>query len=383
MSEWVLAALSKFFGSATYTAHAAAFSSQLIFAGWNIIGTLVLREDAGPLLWILIRNVGALVLFAGMSWRQQQQYRNRISSQEMFWLPRREHAMEVLLFGMVSGVAMPFFYLNGLKLTTATLGAIYDGPLMPVFCSAMTLVLGIEHLAPGWGAVQQVASIVLSAVGAVVLVLNTSIAHHEADHVITEAGKTTDTQTAFFLGNVFLLLECLCMAALLILQKPLLQHYSETNTLLWVAASGTGFTVVMVACSSGGGISGAIMQLTELLCTSRIMFSAAVYLVAVEATLAYVFLSYANATLSSSSVALWGCSQPVSTCILAFMVLGDSMNLLQILGACGVILGLAWNVSVPKHDDMHFEYEAVSTQLQTEPTPPCMPDTLAAAPSPL
>jgi len=360
MSEWVLAALSKFFGSATYTAHAAAFSSQLIFAGWNIIGTLVLREDAGPLLWILIRNVGALVLFAGMSWRQQQQYRNRISSQEMFWLPRREHAMEVLLFGMVSGVAMPFFYLNGLKLTTATLGAIYDGPLMPVFCSAMTLVLGIEHLAPGWGAVQQVASIVLSAVGAVVLVLNTSIAHHEADHVITEAGKTTDTQTAFFLGNVFLLLECLCMAALLILQKPLLQHYSETNTLLWVAASGTGFTVVMIACSSGGGISGAIMQLTELLCTSRIMFSAAVYLVAVE-----------------------GCSQPVSTCILAFMVLGDSMNLLQILGACGVILGLAWNVSVPKHDDMHFEYEAVSTQLQTEPTPPCKPDTLAAAPSPL
>jgi len=338
-----------------YSAHAAAFSTQLIFAGWNILGFLVLREHAGPLIWVLIRNFGGLLMFTGLNLRQQR-------TQTVYWLPQPDHAWQAFLFSLVSGVAMPYFFLNGLKLTSATLGAIYDGPLMPVCCSAIALTLGIERLAAGWSAVQQLSSILLSALGAILLVLNTPT-DHGTDDLVTEDGETAASKAAFFLGNFFLFLECLCMAALLILQKPLLKHYSETNTLLWVSATGTFFTIGLISFSSNGLMS-TLSQLMHLLCNSQIVLATSLYLVLMEATLGYVLLSYANATLDSSSVALWGCSQPVSTCLLAFIILDDSMNMLQVLGSVGVILGLAWNVNVPKHES-HLEYESVETESES------------------
>jgi len=320
-------------------AHAAAAATQLIFAGWNILGTLALRDSADPMGLILIRQFGSGAVLALVA-----------VSQSQLVFPEPPHLATIMWFGFIGGCVMPVCFTYGLQLTTPTIGSIFDGPLMPVSTSAIALACGIESLAQGRKGQQQLGSIALAVISAIVLVLNTR-----------HPSSPSTAPHTFAFGCLLLVIESMAMAAVLILQKPLLEHYSGALTLFWVNIIGACFNTILVTFGEEGGLP---RVFSDLLMGqhSPIILIAIAYLVLVEGPIAFGLISYANSKLPSSSVALYACGQPVFTCILTYLLLGETVNPLQAAGAIGVIAGLWLNIATATSNDTVTEYAAVSSE---------------------
>jgi len=114
------------------------------------------------------------------------------------------------------------FFILGLNATNPTYAAIMQ-PSIPVFAVAIALILRREKF-DLW----KVGGILSAALGAVVMVLFTSSSSSSGNH---ENGGGEPAVASY--GIVFLVINCLCMALYLILQKPMLAKYSPLTLTAW------------------------------------------------------------------------------------------------------------------------------------------------------
>jgi drug/metabolite transporter (DMT)-like permease len=147
-------------------AHLACLGVQTIFSGWNILGSVALNEgSASPMTYTLIRGIGSSILLGSIC-----AFYLKVDP----LLPQHWDIPRILLFGMVGGSVMPVFFLFGLQLTTPTVSAIYDGPLMPVVVLILTVGCGIERLPKlCLETLKLIGFVAISVCGAIMIILNT------------------------------------------------------------------------------------------------------------------------------------------------------------------------------------------------------------------
>ena len=107
------------------------------------------------------------------------------------------------------------FFILGLNATNPTYAAIMQ-PSIPVFAVAIALILQRERFN-----LWKVGGILSSALGAVIMVMFTSSVNANGEKNIASY------------GILFLVINCVCMAGYLILQKPMLAKYSPLTVTAW------------------------------------------------------------------------------------------------------------------------------------------------------
>jgi drug/metabolite transporter (DMT)-like permease len=273
---------------------------QLIFGGFHVVGKAVLGE-LEPLALAGLRVVLATPLLAALAWRH-----DRV-------LPARRDLPRLALLGLLGIAANQVLFVIGLKYTTAINASILI-PSIPVFTVAAAAVLGIERIGR-----RRLLGVALSVAGALVLVNPLRFA----------AGGGTA------LGNGLILVNCLCYALFLVLQRPILKR------LPW--------RTVIAASFVFGGAGVLVVSVPDLAALDPAAVSTGTwigvaYIALLSTALAYAINTWAVRRSSPALVAAYGTLQPLATAALAATFLGETFGMAEAAGFALIVAGL-WLVS--------------------------------------
>ncbi len=280
--------------------HGALLAVQVIFAGYHVIAKAAL-DYLDPFSLVGLRVLLATPILIVVAWRV-----DRV-------MPRLGDLAILAGLGFLGVFANQLLFINGLQHTAATNAAILM-PSIPVFAVAVGALFRIEKVGP-----LRLAGIVLAAVGALVMVnpLHFSLAH------------------GALLGNELILSNCLCFAAFLVLQRPLLRR------LPWRTVIAGAFTF--------GALGMAFVTGPRLAAVDYGALPAGVwwglgYIVLFPTVFNYSLNTWAVRRSSPSLTAAYTTLQPVATATLAAIFLAESPGWVQAAGF-GLIAGGLWVVS--------------------------------------
>ncbi len=184
----------------TARAHLALFTVNVIYGANYVVAKGVLGTTIGPSGFMLVRSLGALVLF----WSLRAIIRERVAIGD---LPR-------LLICGIFGVALNgTLFLHGLMRTSP----VHAGILMvatPILVLVLSGVLIGERITRN-----KLVGILMGAGGAVLLIT---------------PRDGTEARGSSVLGDVFILINAISYALFLVLAKPLLSRYSAVTLMAWV-----------------------------------------------------------------------------------------------------------------------------------------------------
>jgi len=183
-----------------------------------------------------------------------------------------------------------------------------------VFAAAAAALLGIERLAP-----RRLAGILLSVGGALLLVNPLRFA--------------ADRDMA--IGNLMILINCLCYALFLVLQRPLLQRIPWRTVIAWSFVFGGG-GVLLVSVPSLVALHAAEVPAST--------WWGVAYIVALATVFAYSANTWAVRRSSPALVAAYSTLQPLVAAVLAAAFLGERFGWIEGVGFALIVAGL-WQVS--------------------------------------
>jgi drug/metabolite transporter (DMT)-like permease len=258
-------------------AHLALLAVNLIYGANYLIAKGLMPHLIGPSGFIVLRVVGATLLF----WL----LRALTKHQPVAWkdFPR-------LILCAVFGVAInQLFFFNGLNLTSPINSAI-------IMTSNPILVLVIASLLIGekitW---LRVAGIAAGATGAVALILS------GAEGSLL-AGNPT--------GDLMILINAFSYAIYLVIVKPLMQNYSPLTVISWVFLIGM-FLVLPVGIGQVGEIEWTTFQSSDWFALSFVIIG--------TTFLAYLLNIFAIKTLSPGTVSSYIYLQPITASIFSVL----------------------------------------------------------------
>ncbi|HKH44954.1 MAG TPA: DMT family transporter [Thermoanaerobaculia bacterium] len=273
---------------------------QAAFGGFHVVAKALLAS-LSPLALAGLRVGFATPLLVLLAWR-----RDRV-------VPQRRDLPMLALLGFLGVFANQIFFINGLRFTTAINAAILM-PSLPVFAAAAAALLGIERLAP-----RRLAGILLSVGGAMVLVNPLRFA--------------ADRDMA--IGNLMILINCLCYALFLVLQRPLLQRIPWRTVIAWSFVFGGG-GVLLVSVPSLVALHAAEVPAST--------WWGVAYIVALATVFAYSANTWAVRRSSPALVAAYSTLQPLVAAVLAAAFLGERFGWIEGVGFALIVAGL-WQVS--------------------------------------
>eukprot|EP01102_Stenamoeba_stenopodia_P009836 TRINITY_DN2916_c0_g1_i1.p1 TRINITY_DN2916_c0_g1~~TRINITY_DN2916_c0_g1_i1.p1 ORF type:complete len:402 (+),score=87.51 TRINITY_DN2916_c0_g1_i1:74-1279(+) len=283
----------------------ALISSQLLFGGWHVIGYWALSGEnkVNPVVFALIREgiAGPLLLLCAYLL-------------DSHCKPHKADLLRFVSLGATGVWGNQLFFILGLNATNPTYAAIMQ-PSIPVFAVAIALVLQRERFN-----VWKIGGILSAAIGAVIMVLFTS------------SSNNGDSSVASY-GIIFLIINCLCMAIYLILQKPMLAKYSPLTVTAWAYVIGSvmmAFTSLIYANEASAWV------------VKPQAWIALTYSIFLSTMLSYFLIAWAHQRTSSTLVAVYNTVQPVSAAFFSFLFLGFVPTWNQGVGALFVFLGLGF-----------------------------------------
>lgn len=283
--------------------HIALLLVQAFFGGFHVVAKAVLSQME-PLALASIRVALASPILAVMAWRH-----DRV-------LPRAREMPRLALLGGLGVFANQIFFIVGLKHTTATNASILMTSL-PVFAVAAAAALGIEKIGP-----RRLLGIVLSVAGALFLV----------NPLRFEGG------TSAALGNGLILLNCLCYALFLVLQRPILTRVPWRTVIAWSFLWG-GAGVLVAGAPALARLHPAAVPAGAWLGVAYIVLFATVF--------TYAANTWAIRRSSPALVAAYGTLQPLVAALLAATFLGERFGWVEGIGFALIVAGL-FQVSGPK-----------------------------------
>jgi drug/metabolite transporter (DMT)-like permease len=269
---------------------------QLAFGGFHVVAKAVLA-DLPPLALAGLRVTAATPFLVWLAWR-----RDRV-------LPARRDLPWLALLGGLGVTANQLFFITGLRYTTATNASILQ-PSLPVFAVAAAALLGVERIGP-----RRLLGIGLSVTGALVLVNPLRLA---ADHQAV-------------LGNGLILLNCLCYALFLVLQRPLLERIPWRTLIAWSFVFGGG-AVLLVSLPT-------LLRLDWGVVPAGAWWGIA-YIVGIATVFAYSANTWAVRRSSPALVATYSTLQPVVAAALAVAFLGERFGWAEAAGFVLIAGGL-------------------------------------------
>jgi drug/metabolite transporter (DMT)-like permease len=284
----------------TWQVHAGLLAVQLIFGGFHVTAKAVLSH-VDPVALIAMRAGLAAPILAWNAWRV-----DRV-------LPRLAELPWLALLGLLGVFANQLLFIHGLETTTATNAAILM-PSIPVFAVALGALLGIERVGP-----KRTLGILLAAAGAAVMVNPLRFSLVEGTVV----------------GNLMILGNCLCFAAFLVVQRPVLRR------LPWRTVIAGAFVFGGAGVLAAGWRRLAAVDYGAL--PAGVWWGIA-YIVLFPTVLSYSLNTWAVRRSSPSLTAAYTTVQPVATAALAALFLAERPGWLQGAGFVLIVGGL-WVVA--------------------------------------
>jgi drug/metabolite transporter (DMT)-like permease len=287
-------------GRAGLRVHLALLLVQLSFGGFHVVAKAALGE-LPPLALAVLRVALATPILAVLAWRRDR------------FVPSRRDLPVLALLGGLGVFGNQLLFIVGLERTTATNASILMTSL-PVFAVAAAAALGIERIGP-----RRLAGILLSVAGALVLVNPFRLS----------------TGSGIVVGNGLILLNALCYALFLVLQRPVLARIPWRTLIAWSFLLG-GAGILLV-----GGPTLARLDPGRV---SAGTWLAVAYVVLFATVLAYAVNTWAVRRSSPALVAAYGTLQPLVTSVLAAAFLGERLGWIEGVGFVLIVAGL-WRVS--------------------------------------
>ena len=279
--------------------HLALFLANLIYAITFTFAKDVMPNTIQPLGFILVRVTGAMVVF---------QIIHRIWIQEK--VKREDYGIIALcaLFGVALNM-MLFF--KGLNFTTP-IHASVTMTSTPIIVFILALFLKSEKAIP-----LRIVGVLLGAIGAIVLAVYGQDFELGNPHLA--------------LGNFFVFLNAIFYGLYLTLVKPLMKKYHFLTIMKWIFT--IGFFVVLPF-----GFKD--VQAVQWATIATKIWGEIAFIVFGTSVLAYLFNVYALSNLRASTVGFYIYLQPVLATFIALMLGSDQLNVVKIVAACNIFIGV-------------------------------------------
>ena len=278
----------------------AAFGATTIYGMNHTIAKVVMPHYVGPFGFIMLRVVGASILFWSVSFITPKE---TIERKDFFKIASTS------LFGMCINMLMFF---KGLQLSTPINSGVIV-TLTPIIILILSAFFLNEKLTRF-----KVLGIILGFIGAILLIL-----YGNSSRVINAPNVS--------LGNIMLLINAICFGAYLVMVKPLTKKYSTITLMKWMFLLGVIYTFPFT--------------ITEFLEISwnTLPFEAIwrISFVIVGTTfLTYMLNVYALKTLPATTIGAFTYLQPIITIIYAVITGNDILDSIKILACILVFTGV-------------------------------------------
>ena len=278
----------------------AAFGATTIYGMNHTIAKVVMPHYVGPFGFIMLRVIGASILFWSVSFIMPKE---TIERKDFFRIAIAS------LFGMCINMLMFF---KGLQLSTPINSGVIV-TLTPIIILILSAFFLNEKLTRF-----KVLGIILGFIGAILLIL-----YGNSSRVINAPNVS--------LGNIMLLINATCFGAYLVMVKPLTKKYSAITLMKWMFLLGVIYTFPFT--------------ITEFLEISwnTLPFEAIwrIGFVIVGTTfLTYMLNVYALKTLPATTIGAFTYLQPIITIIYAVITGNDVLDSIKILACILVFTGV-------------------------------------------
>lgn len=227
-------------------------------------------------------------------------------------IPIRTEWRRVLLLSMLGVVLNMGLFIVGLELTTAV-NAVLVITTIPVFTYAIAVLLGKETL----GAQRAIG--IAIALGGVVYLIGTSY----------------QASARNALGDLLVMLNCLCYAAFLVLARPMTQKYDALSLTTWMFVVGA---IVFVPVAMLTGLRG------QLAGASGESLAWMLYIILGATVLTYVLSARVLRHVPASTVAIFTYVQPLVTALAVFLILDTPLEW-KVLPAAALVFAGVWLVA--------------------------------------
>lgn len=227
-------------------------------------------------------------------------------------IPIRTEWRKVLLLSMLGVVLNMGFFIVGVKLTTAV-NAVLVITSIPVFTYGLAVLMGRETMGP-----QRALGIGIALAGVLYLV-----------------GTSYQVSPRGAVGDLLVLLNCLCYSAFLVLARPMVQKYDALSLTTWMFVVGA---LVFLPIGVVLGLRGQLGVATPE------SLGWMLYIIIGATVLTYVLNTRVLRHVPASTVAIFSYVQPIFTAIAAYVVLDAGLEW-KVLPAAALVFAGVWLVA--------------------------------------